>query len=156
MKKLLGLVLLIVIFVTTTAITSSKPPTMHTIEGTWELQHFYNYDGENVIDTVELQKGYRQVKMYYNGKIMWSRTTPDQTKDADGNNVVGRFGYGTYRITEDELIETIEYGDVGMMTALDTMRVFTFELILTEDTYSQISFDEDGSRTFGENYKRID
>jgi len=156
MKKLLGLVLLMMIFVTATAITSSKPDTMHSIEGTWELQNFYNYDGENVIDTVELQEGYRQVKMYYNGKIMWSRTTPDQTKDADGNNVVGRFGYGTYRITEDELIETIEYGDVGMMTALDTMRVFTFELILTEDTYSQISFDEDGSRTFGENYKRID
>ncbi|MGI9546363.1 MAG: hypothetical protein ACR2MM_03940 [Flavobacteriaceae bacterium] len=156
MKKLIGLVLLIVIFVTTTAITSSTPPTMHSIEGTWELQHFYNFENDEISDTVELQEGYRQVKMYYNGKIMWSRTTPDQTKDADGNNVVGRFGYGSYRITDTDLIETIEYGDVGMMTALDTMREFTFELILKADTYSQISFDEDGDRTFSENYKRID
>lgn len=156
MKKLLGLVLLIVIFITATAITSSKPPTMHTIEGTWELQNFYNYDGENVIDTVPLAPGYRQVKMYYNGNIMWSRTTTDDSKDPDGNDVVGRFGFGTYSISADELTETIEYGDVGMMRALDTMRVFTFELILKDDFYSQISIDEDGSRTFSENYKRID
>ena len=147
---------MIAIFVTTAAITSSKPPTMHTIEGTWELQNFYNYDGENITDTVPLAEGYRQVKMYYNGKIMWSRTTISDSNEPDGNDVVGRFGYGTYRITEDELIETIEYGDVGMMRALDTMRVFTFELILKDDFFSQIAFEEDGSRTFSENYKRID
>ena len=156
MKKLIGLVLLLAIFVTTTAITSSKPHSMHTIEGTWELQHFYNYDGENIIDTVPLAEGYRQVKMYYNGRIMWSRTTLTETSEPDGNDVVGRFGYGTYKITDDELIETIEYGDVGMMRALDTMRVFTFELVLKDDMYSQISIDEDGSRTFSENYRRID
>ena len=147
---------MIVIFVTATAITSSKPPTMHSIEGTWELQHFYNYDGENVIDTVPLAEGYRQVKMYYNGKIMWSRTTIEQSNEPDGNDVVGRFGYGTYRITDTDLIETIEYGDVGMMRALDTMRVFTFELILGDNTFSQISIDEEGNRTFSENYLRID
>ena len=133
MKKLTGLVLLVAVFVTTMAITSSTPapaPTMHTIEGTWELQHFYNFDGEKVIDTVPLAEGYRQVKMYYNGNIMWSRTTTDDSKDPDGNDVVGRFGYGTYKISDDELTETIEYGDVGMMRALDTMRVFTFELVL--------------------------
>ncbi len=156
MRKLIGLVLLTAVFVIAMAITSSKPPTMHTIEGTWELQHFYNFDGEKVIDTVALAEGYRQVKMYYNGNIMWSRTTTDDSKDPDGNDVIGRFGYGTYKITDDELIETIEYGDVGMMRALDTMRVFTFELVLKDDYYSQISIDEDGSRTFSENYKRID
>ena len=156
MKRLTGLVLLLVIFVTATVITSSKPHTMHTIEGTWELQHFYNYEDEEIVDTVPLAEGYRQVKMYYNGNIMWSRTTLTQTDEPDGNDVVGRFGYGTYQITDTELIETIEYGDVGMMRALDTMRVFTFELVLGDDTYSQISIDEDGSRTFSENYKRID
>ncbi len=148
MKKLLGLVFLIVIFITAAAVTSSKPPTMHTMEGTWELQHFYNYDGQNVTDTVELPDGYRQVKMYYNGKIMWSRTDP--------NDTVGRFGYGSYRITDTELIETIEFGDYQMMQALDTMRQFTFELVLKDDTFSQISIDEEGTRTFSENYKRID
>ena len=87
---------------------------------------------------------------------MWSRTTQQQTNEPDGNDVVGRFGFGTYKITDTELIENIEYGDAGMMAALDTMRTFTFELVLKDDTYSQISTDEDGNRTFSENYLRID
>ena len=156
MKKLLGMVLLVVLLITTTAITSVKPNTMHTIEGTWELQSFYNYDGENIIDTVPLAEGYRQVKMYYDCKVMWSRTTSSDTKDSDGNDVVGRFGYGSYKLTDTELIETIEYGDKGMMRDLETLRKFTFELELKDNTYSQISTDAEGNRTFSENYMRVD
>lgn len=148
MRKLIGLVLLLLILFTGTAITTTTPPAMHTIEGTWELVSFYNYDGEEVTDTVLPTEGYRQVKMYYNGKIMWSRTNPSDT--------IGRFGFGSYKITSDQLIETIEYGDYQMMRALDTLSVFTFELILTDDNYSQISTDEEGNRTFSENYRRID
>lgn len=136
-----------VVFVATTAISTSTPETMHSIEGTWELQSFYNYDGQNIMDTTELVDGYRQVKMYYGGKVMWSRTDP--------NDTIGRFGYGSYRITQDELIEVIEYGDHYMMEALDTIRQFTFELVLGDDTYSQINYDEEGNRTFSENYKRV-
>lgn len=156
MKKLFKIAFLPLLLVIAISMISSKPPAMHSIQGTWELQSFYNYDGKNIIDTVPLAEGYRQIKMYYNGKVMWSRTTSSDTKDADGNNVVGRFGYGTYMITDTELIETIEYGDIGMMTALDTIRQFTFELVLGDHTFSQISSDEDGNRTFSENYKRID
>ena len=119
-----------------------------TIEGTWELQSFYNYDGQNVTDTIPKSDGYRQVKMYSKEKIMWTRYVPD-----DPN---GRFGYGSYRVTDGQLVEVIEYGDDEMMKALDTMRNFTFELILNEDTFSQISVDADGNRTFSENYRRID
>jgi hypothetical protein len=36
------------------------------------------------------------------------------------------------------------------------MRIFTFELQLGDDKFSQISLDEEGNRTFSENYKRID
>ena len=114
MKKILGYLLLTVTFVTTTAVSTSSPEAMHSIEGTWELQSFYNYDGENIMDTTQLVEGYRQVKMYYNGNVMWSRTDP--------NDTIGRFGYGTYEITQDELIEVIEYGDHYMMQALDTIR----------------------------------
>jgi len=156
MKKLIGLVVALLGFVIIISWSTEEPPAMHSIEGTWELQSFYNYDGENIIDTVPLAEGYRQVKMYYNGKIMWSRTTSSKNKDPDGNDVAGRFGYGTYMITQDELMETIEYGDIGMMRALDTIRHFTFELVLENQTYSQISSDEEGNRTFSENYKRID
>ncbi len=136
------------IMVSATKYTTEKENSMHTIEGTWELQHFYQYDGQNVTDTTPPSKGFRQVKMYYNGKIMWSRTSSDE--------IAGRFGYGTYKITPDRLIEVIEYGDGQMMKALDTIRQFTFELVLTDDTYSQITIDEDGNRITSENYKRID
>lgn len=146
MKKILGYLLLAVTFVTTMAVSTSSPEAMHSIEGTWELQSFYNYDGENIMDTTQLVEGYRQVKMYYNGNVMWSRTDP--------NDTIGRFGYGTYEITQDELIEVIEYGDHYMMQALDTIRQFTFELVIDGDTYRQITIDEEGNRTFSENYKR--
>lgn len=148
MKKILALLVLMLILISASDYKSEKIASFHSIEGTWELKSFYNYDGENVTDTVMATDGYRQVKMYYNGKIMWSRYVP---KDK-----IARFGYGSYSITNDELIETIEYGDNEMMSALDTMRVFTFELKLDDDTYSQISHDEEGNRTFSENYQRLD
>ncbi|MFX0556631.1 hypothetical protein ACOCEA_07530 [Maribacter sp. CXY002] len=148
MKKIFGLVLLMLILISASNMDLTEKRPYHTIEGTWELVSFYNYDGQNIIDTVPATDGYRQVKMYYNGKIMWSRYVPkDKT---------ARFGYGSYKITDNELFETIEFGDNEMMMALDTMRLFTFELQLNDDSYSQISVDEDGNRTFSENYKRID
>ncbi|NAY90529.1 hypothetical protein GTQ34_01245 [Muricauda sp. JGD-17] len=149
MKKIIGLAILMLLFISATTLTSPKPVSMHSIEGTWELQSFYSYDdGVNVSDTVPKSDGYRQVKMYYNGKVMWSRYVPND------NN--GRFGYGSYYITDDELHETIIYGDAEMMKALDTLTEFVFELDLKDDAYSQITLDEDGNRTFSENYKRID
>lgn len=148
MKKIVGLVILMLVLVSAASISTAEKNPMHSIEGTWELESFYNYDGQNIIDTVPASDGYRQVKMYYNGKIMWSRYVPVDK--------IGRFGYGSYQITEDQLIETIEYGDNEMMAAMDTMRIFTFELLLNDDRFSQISLDEDGNRTFSENYKRID
>ncbi len=149
MKKILGLVILMLILISATRFTAPKPENMHSIEGTWELVSFYNYDdGVNVSDTMPRSEGYRQVKMYYDGKVMWSRYVPND------NN--GRFGYGSYYITEKELHETIIFGDAEMMKALDTLTEFVFELDLKNDTYSQITLDEDGNKTFSENYRRID
>jgi hypothetical protein len=147
MKKLLGLLFLMLILVSATEFSINKTDTMHSIEGTWELQSFYNYDGVAITDTVIPQTNYRQVKIYNGGKIMWSRYSLQDT--------IGRFGYGSYKLNGNQLKETIEYGDYQMMRALDTMRVFSFELMLSDDTYSQISWDEEGNRTFSENYVRI-
>jgi len=155
MKKVLGLVFLMLILISAIGITSSKPDTMHTMEGTWELQSFYNFDGQDIVDTLPTDEGYRQVKMYYDGKIMWSRSTTQDAKDADGNDVLGMFGYGTYKITDDELIEVIEYGDTGMLKDKEAFRTFVFELWLEDDKYSQINKDEEGNRIFSENYVRI-
>jgi hypothetical protein len=54
------------------------------------------------------------------------------------------------------LIETLEYGSASMMQNISPPMVFEFELILTDDSYSQITIDENGNRTFSENYIRID
>lgn len=148
MKKLFGFAMLVFFFLVITAYSTSPTYPMHSIEGTWELQSFYNYDGQKITDTVPVAEGYRQVKIYYNGKVMWARIDP--------RTPTGRFGYGSYKITKDQLIETIEFGDAAFMAALDTMRVFTFDLELHDDSYSQITVDENGNRTFSENYKRMD
>lgn len=148
MKKLLGLALLIILLASATTNTNENTP-YHSIQGTWELVSFYNYDdGIYITDTVPKAEGYRQVKMFYNGKVMWSRHDEDEP--------AGRFGYGSYKITDNQLIEHIEYGDGKTEKALDTIKEFTFELILKDDMYSQVNFNEEGDRTFSENYIRID
>ncbi len=148
MKKLLTLSTIVVVVLTAAIVSSNKPTNFHSIEGTWELESFHNYDEGQITSTQPKAEGYRQVKMYYNGHVMWTRYVPEEPN--------GRFGYGSYRITENQLIETLEYGDAEMMQALDTIRVFTFDLELQDNSYSQINLDEEGNKTFSENYKRID
>lgn len=148
MKKLVGILLLTAAVTGGVAFSTSAPTPMHSLEGTWELQSFCNYDINEVADTVRLAQGYRQVKMYYNGKVMWSRTDP--------NDTIGRFGFGTYYITTDELVEKIEFGDHYFMESMNTTeREFHFELIIQDNSYSQITIDEDGKRSFSENYKKL-
>lgn len=148
MKKLLGLVFLMLLLVSATSITSSKLQNASSLEGTWELINRYNYDESGVSDTLQNVNGYRQVKIYSKGKVMWTRYAPDDPAEW--------FGYGSYTNTENELEERLEYGSSVMMGIQDTVQVFTFELILDKDRYSQISLDEEGNRTFAENYRRID
>ncbi|MEP3210538.1 MAG: hypothetical protein ABJN95_15155 [Maribacter sp.] len=149
MKKLLGLVFLMLILVSSTEFTSSKLQTnTNSLEGTWELVNRFNYDQGNVTDTLLNTNGYRQIKIYSKGKVMWTRHSPDDPNEW--------FGYGSYSNTADELEERLEYGSATMMSIQDTVRVFKFELHLYKDSYSQISLDENGSPTFSENYKRID
>ena len=148
MKKLLGLVFLMLLLVSATNITSSKLQSASSLEGTWELINRYNYDESGVSDTLQNVNGYRQIKIYSKGKVMWTRYAPDDPAEW--------FGYGSYTNTENELEERLEYGSAVMMGIQDTVQVFTFELILDSDRYSQFSLDDDGNRTFAENYRRID
>lgn len=127
--------------------TNDTPETALSLDGTWELVDFYTYDNNEIIDTVERAPGYRQIKMYNNGKVMWTRFVPQDS--------VEWFGYGYYENTKDELIETLEYGSSSMMKIIDTARVFKFKLILKKSSFSQISTDENGNYTFSENYKRL-
>lgn len=123
-------------------------PVALSLEGTWEQVNQYTYDGENVVDTVEPTDGYRQIKMFYNGKVMWSRFVPRDS--------VEWFAYGSYEATDSTLTETLEYGSASMMRVIDTARVFQFRLILKENWYSQIQTDANGNPLFSENYRRVD
>jgi len=119
-----------------------------TLEGTWELVDYHNYVDNEVAETYGHREGYRQVKMFTKTRIMWSRKVPIDSTEY--------FGYGTYKIVDDNLVESLEYGSAAVLKAIDTMRIFSFELILTKDTYSQIEIGPEGDRIFSENYKRIE
>lgn len=149
MKKLLGLAFLMLVLISATEFTSSKLQTnADSLEGTWELINRFNYEQGNVTDTLLNTNGYRQVKIYSKGKVMWTRHSPNDPNEW--------FGYGSYTNNTDELEEQLEYGSATMMSIQDTIQVFKFELHVYADSYSQITLDENGSPTFSENYKRID
>jgi hypothetical protein len=117
------------------------------LDGVWELVSFYNYKDNKIVDTVLNSVNNRQVKMFKDGKVMWSRRAPDDKIDY--------FGYGSYVITDSTLIENLEYGSVAMLKVIDTMRVFEFELIKEENTFIQIDHGPEGDRIYSENYIRI-
>ncbi len=150
MKKFIKLSLALVLMISVTALISSRPQTQaeNSLEGTWELINRYNWGDGFVLDTLPNTNGYRQIKIYSKGKVMWTRFSPDDPSEW--------FGYGSYTNTENELEERLEYGSKTMMGIQDTVKVFSFELQLDKDNYSQITVDEDGKRTFSENYRRID
>lgn len=147
MKKLLSLLFLMLLLVSASKLGAPVPLVKSSIEGTWELVSHYNYDNNQIIDTVHATDGYRQIKMYYNGKVMWTRYVPTDS--------IEWFGYGSYKTTDSSLTETLEYMSASMRKITDTLSVFHFELVLDAENYSQISLDADGNRTFSENYVRL-
>ena len=120
------------------------------IKGVWELVSFYNYDEDgNVTDTLKASETNKQVKIYTESRIMWSRFNISDTIDW--------FGYGSYVTTDSSLTETLEYGSKSMNRVIqEEQNVFDFKLEISEDSYSQITLDDDGLPFFAENYKRIE
>ncbi|MGC1471173.1 MAG: hypothetical protein WA775_01165 [Psychroserpens sp.] len=120
----------------------------HPLEGAWELVGYYNYLDNKVIDSFETTKGYRQVKMYTPSRVMWSKHIPQDSTEW--------FGYGNYTVDGDELTEVLEYGSEMMSKIIEEKKEFKHELIIGNDSFSQIEIDEDGNRIYAENYKRIE
>jgi hypothetical protein len=118
------------------------------LEGVWELEHQFLYENSQVKDTIMNLNGYRQVKIYTKGKVMWTRFNP-----ADSNEW---FGYGHYDIKDGKLNEHLEYASNSMMKIVDTVQVFSFDLDLGEKRYSQIVLNSKGEPESSENYKRIE
>ncbi len=130
------------------AVEKDAPQNTYTLEGVWELKHQYIFENNEILDTLYNLDGYRQVKMYSKGKVMWSRFNPTDTNEW--------FGYGTYRVVDGFLEERLEYASNTMMQIVDTVQVFRFELEMDENSYSQISLDDKGFRYNSENYDRIE
>ncbi|MEM7085303.1 MAG: hypothetical protein AAF489_03925 [Bacteroidota bacterium] len=138
--------LIALVFISATKKESSS--TAKSLEGVWELKHQFIFENNEILDTMYNLNGYRQVKMYSKGKVMWSRFNPNDSNEW--------FGYGTYRIVDGFLEERLEYASNSMMRIVDTVQVFRFELEMEKNRYSQISLDEKGNRYDSENYDRIE
>lgn len=118
------------------------------LEGVWELESQYIYDNNEILDTLYNLNGYRQVKMYSQGKVMWTRYNPTDSNEW--------YGYGSYEIVNGVLEERLEYASNAMMKIVDTVQVFRFQLLLGKDKYSQITLDNEGNQYNSENYKRLE
>jgi hypothetical protein len=138
--------LIALVFISATKKESS--PTAQSLEGVWELKHQFIFENNEILDTMYNLNGYRQVKMYSKGKVMWSRYNPTDTNEW--------FGYGSYTVVDGMLEERLEYASNSMMQIIDTVQVFRFELEMEKNSYSQISFDEKGRKYNSENYDRIE
>ncbi|WP_109300370.1 hypothetical protein [Aquimarina sp. AU474] len=119
----------------------------YNLDGVWELKHQFIYEDNHIADTILNQNGYRQVKMYSKGKVMWTRYDPKDNNEW--------FGYGTYTLKDGILEERLEYASGPMMKIVDTTKVFRFEFILDANTYQQIDINEEGHYYHSENYVRI-
>lgn len=126
----------------------TEPDVSRSLKGTWQLIGFYNYVDDKVVDSFGTQEGYRQVKMYSDTKVMWSKHVPNDSTEW--------FGYGTYKMEDDKLTEILEYGSEMMTKIIQERKEFTYEIEFNNDTFSQIEIDEDGHRIYSENYKRIE
>jgi len=118
------------------------------LEGVWELVNQQLYENGEVSEVLENENGYRQVKMYSKGKVMWTRNDPSDSNEW--------FGYGTYTVKDGILEERLEYASGPMMKIVDTTQVFKFELIIDKNSYQQISINDEGLATEGESYMRIE
>jgi hypothetical protein len=131
-----------------TSIEVSELKASNPLEGAWELVGYYNYLDNKVIDSFNTSEGYRQVKIYTPTKVMWSKYIPTDSSEW--------FGYGSYRVQGQELVEILEYGSEMMSKIIEEKKEFKHELIINGDSFSQIEIDEDGNRIYAENYKRIE
>lgn len=149
MKNVILLLLTICSILAFTEKNDQTSTELYNLEGVWELKHQFLYDEHNHIsDTVFNQNGYRQVKIYSKGKVMWTRFDPKDNNEW--------FGYGHYVIKDGMLEERLEYASGPMMKIVDTMKVFKFELVMADKSYQQISVDDNGHYTLAENYIKVE
>ncbi|MDD7885047.1 hypothetical protein [Flavivirga sp. 57AJ16] len=123
---------------------TDKPPSL---EGTWEIVSYLNYRQDGSVDTIKSSATTKQIKMYSGTKVMWNRL---RTSDS-----VEWFGYGDYKIEDGQLIEVLEYGSRSM-NITENSNEFIFDIILEDNTFTQIQMDSERHPIFAENYRRLE
>lgn len=118
------------------------------LEGTWELIGYYNYQGNEVVNVFEANDDVQQIKMYTKGHFMWSKKVPKDSTEWHG--------FGTYVQTDSTLSETVKYGSAAMEDLTSVSDQFFYQLDIDKNSYSQIVTDDEGYRIYAENYKRIE
>ncbi|MEO9475645.1 MAG: hypothetical protein ABJG41_08920 [Cyclobacteriaceae bacterium] len=115
------------------------------IEGIWELVDFDFYEDDVIVSSAPLAEGYVQHKIFIDGHVMWSRQVPNGESEW--------YGFGSYEIKGDTLIERLEYGSHALKKTFKTDE-HRFLIDLDEKSYRQINFK--GYRNFksSENYRR--
>ncbi len=119
-----------------------------TMKGAWKLISYYNYTDNKITDTINASDTNKQIKMYTETKVMWSRFRDSDTLDW--------FAYGEYSIGDNTLTEILDYGSKSMNEAIKEQKKFAFKLLLDEDKFSQIQLDDEGDPIYAENYIRIE
>lgn len=119
-----------------------------TLEGTWELVSYFNYQGNIAVDTFKTDDDIKQIKMYTKKHFMWSKKVPLEDDEWHG--------FGTYVQTDSTLSETVKYGSATMQNLIANSDQFYYHLELQKDSYSQIVTDDEGYRIYSENYRRIE
>ena len=122
--------------------------TINGLKGTWELQGFYNYKDNVVVDSFSNNTISRQIKMYSDSKVMWCKLLKTDS--------IEFFGYGSYSYGDSNLTEVLEFGSSFMNEVIKDQQEFNFQLKLYPNRFEQIEVDEDGNRIYSENYVRVE
>ncbi len=155
MKKHLTLLLILIFAVfsckdnneTSMAETTEETNKEYSLEGAWELDSFLNYSGDGTADTIKSSNSFKQMKMFSKTKIMWSRLRMGDSLEW--------FGVGDYTFNDGILTEDLEYGSKAMMQRINSNKVWEWEIIIDENTFTQITRDSLGSPIYAEMYHRV-
>ncbi|MFV9550221.1 hypothetical protein [Algibacter sp. PT7-4] len=129
-------------------LTQKTEQNTNTLKGAWKLVSFINYGEDGVADTILSSSTNKQIKMYSNTKVMWSRTRISDSIDW--------FGYGNYTVENGILTEVLDFGSKSMNEVIKEKTAFIFNVTIEENKFSQTEIDSLGHPIFSENYIRLE
>tara|TARA_R110002050_G_scaffold110363_1_gene222458 strand:+ start:56562 stop:57032 length:471 start_codon:yes stop_codon:yes gene_type:complete len=118
------------------------------LEGAWELTSFLNYREDGSVDTIKSSNSFKQMKMFSETKIMWSRLRTIDSLDW--------FGVGDYAFKDGILTEVLDYGSKAMNNRIESKKKFIFNISLDKNEFTQIETDSIGKPIYAETYLRVD